>query len=401
MEHSASLAVLPQLRARITPNGGVILTQKFIDGMEKYAEYWDGPVTAFMEPTEVASSNLDEVESDRAKLPFKVEVVSFADPKLTQLLASHRLVLGSVCYEQNGLADLCRSIGVPCIYVAEYSLKTRFQIVHSDVTNPVISLRRQWWEFGQERRRRRAIRVASGIQCNGTPTFDAYRSINANPLLFFDSRVTEDMVIDEASLVERAEAVNPGAPLRLLFSGRFIPMKGVDHLVPVAANLRRLGVSFEMTICGGGELEPRIKADIERLMLGDCVKLAGVLDFKTELIPLTKHSADLFICCHRTGDPSCTYLEAMSCGVPIVGYDNEAFRGIVRESAVGWLAPMNRPEQVAETIAKLSKDRAVLLDAGSQAAEFGRRHTFERTFKARIEHMNSCSAPTKACPMAT
>ena len=189
-----------------------------------------------------------------------------------------------------------------------------------------------------------------------------------------------------------------GDPLRLFFSGRLAPMKGADHLVQVAAELRRLGVPFGMTICGGGELEARIRTDIERLGLGDCVKLAGILDFKDELVPLTKHETDLFICCHRTGDPSCTYLEVMSCGVPIVGYDNEAFRGIVRESGVGWLAPMDRPETVAGKIAELSRDRAGLLDASRRAAEFGRRHTFEQTFRARIEHMRSCSAGARAVP---
>jgi len=400
MDHSTTLAVLPSLSARITRSGGVVLTEKFIDGMQKYLEHWNGPVTAFMEPTHVPSSNLDEVETDPAKLPFKLEVVSFADSKLGQLVAGHRLALGSVSYRQNHLGALCRSIGVPCVYIAEYSLKARFQVVQSAVRNPLISLRRHWWEFNQERRHRRAIRLASGIQCNGMPTFEAYRWINPSPFLFFDTRVTEDMLITEGELAERAEALKRGDPLRLLFSGRLILMKGADHLVQVAAELRRLGVPFEMTICGGGVLEPRMRADVQRLGLGDCVKLAGILDFKAKLVPLTKHHTDLFVCCHRSGDPSCTYLEVMSCGVPIVGYDNEAFQGIVHESGVGWLGPMNRPERIAEKIAELAKDRAGLLDASRRAMEFGRRHTFDRTFKARIEHMKSCSALTAARPVA-
>ena len=86
----------------------------------------------------------------------------------------------------------------------------------------------------------------------------------------------------------------------------------------------------------------------------------------------------------------------MSCGVPIVGYDNEAFEGIVKESAAGWLSPMNRPETLAETIARLANDRPALLEASRRAADFGRRHTFDRTFKARIEHMKSCLEPSLA-----
>jgi colanic acid/amylovoran biosynthesis glycosyltransferase len=396
MGHKTTLAVLPALKARITPSGGIVLTQKFVDGMQKYVEYWDGPVAAFMEPAHVPTSNLDEIEIDPAKLSFTLEVVPFADPQLGQLLAGHQLVLASVSSRQNHLGALCRSSGVPCVYVAEFSLQTRLQAVRSEVKNPLISLRRQFWEFNQERRYRRAIGLSSGIQCNGTPTFEAYRSINPSPFLYFDTRVSEDMLVTASDLAERAGTAKQGNPLRLLFSGRLIAMKGADDLARVAADLRRLGMSFEMIICGGGALEPQIKADIERHGLGDRVKLAGILDFKTELVPLTKKWADLFVCCHRTGDPSCTYLEVMACGVPIVGYANEAFQGIVRESRAGWLVPMNQPRRVAEKIAELSNDRALLLDTSNRAIEFSRRHTFEQTFKARIEHMQSCSAPTKA-----
>jgi colanic acid/amylovoran biosynthesis glycosyltransferase len=86
----------------------------------------------------------------------------------------------------------------------------------------------------------------------------------------------------------------------------------------------------------------------------------------------------------------------MSCGVPIVGYDNEAFVGVRRESGAGWLVPMNHPERVAQKIAELNKDRAGLLDASRRAVEFGHLHTFERTFKPRVEHMKSCDASRTA-----
>ena len=239
---------------------------------------------------------------------------------------------------------------MPFIYITEYSLKTRLQVVRSGVRNPVIALKRQLWELNQERKQRKTVRLASAIQCNGTPTFEAYRSLNSDALLYFDSRITERLLISDNELAARAQAVKRGDPLRIIFSGRLISMKGADHLLKVAAELRRLGVPFELTICGGGELEPVVKADIVRLHLSDCVKLAGILDFRDELVPLTKHETDLFLCCHRSGDPSCTYLEVLSCGVPIVGYDNDAFRGIVRESVpAGFRRSIDRSDSRPES----------------------------------------------------
>jgi colanic acid/amylovoran biosynthesis glycosyltransferase len=90
----------------------------------------------------------------------------------------------------------------------------------------------------------------------------------------------------------------------------------------------------------------------------------------------------------------------MSCGVPIVGYDNEAFRGLRHGSGIGWLAPISRPEQIVAKIAELNADRSGLLDALSRAVESGRRHTFEWTLRARVEHMKSCARPTPARPLS-
>ncbi len=183
-----------------------------------------------------------------------------------------------------------------------------------------------------------------------------------------------------------------GGPLRLLYSGRLAPMKGADHLVRVASKLRSLHVPFELTICGDGPLEPQIRADITRLRLEDCVKLTGVIDFETELTPLTKHQADLFVCCHRQGDPSCTYVDVMSCGVAFVGYDNEALQGIVRHSAAGWMVPMDRTDRLAEKIAELSANCAEIVNAARKSLEFARKHSFEQTFRRRIEHLKACAA---------
>ncbi len=396
MNRSETLAVLTPLPIRVTPSGGVIITKKFVNGMKEYSNYWDGPISAFMEPTDVPTTNLDEYEVDPEQLPFKLEVVTYSDPKLRSLLAGHRLVLASVDYRQTHLAELCRSIGVPCVYVSEFALKTRIQANLASNVNPIIKLRRCWWEYNQERKNRKAIAKAAGIQCNGTPTFEAYRVISPSPLLFFDNRMDEDLIITDDELAKRIEELERGGPLRLLFSGRIISMKGADHLPRVADELRRLQVPFEMTIYGGGDLEGRVKAEIDRRQLGDLVKMRGTIDFKSELVPYTRRHVDLFVCCHRTGDPAGTYLDVMLCGVPIVGYENEAFSGIVRESGVGWITPMNRPEKVAEAIAGLNRDRSAISDASRRALEFGRRHTFAETFKVRIEHMKSCSAPIEA-----
>jgi colanic acid/amylovoran biosynthesis glycosyltransferase len=390
-----SLAILPALAAGSGANGNVRLTQKFIDGMNLYAEYWPGRVVAYLERNDDRSSNLDEVDVNPSDLSFGYEIVSYTDPKMGELLAKHEAVLGSTdAYRQIPLADLCRSLGVPFLFTSEYSFNTKWQIICAGTNNPVRRLRRLWWSMNQERRLRQAIRIASGIQCNGTPTYDDYSKLNSRRLLFFDTRVAESMLVTEDELSERTASLLKGEPLRLMFSGRLIPMKGADDLIRVAEALRRLGVRFHLTICGNGTLTDSIRADIARRGLSDFVSYAGVLDFKRELVPMTKQKVDLFLCCHRSGDPSCTYTETMACGVPIIGYANEAFQGIVRESGTGWAVSMNRPDRMAAEIARLNSDRRALAEAAHKSLEFARAHTFERTFRARIDHLSSFRSPS-------
>jgi glycosyltransferase involved in cell wall biosynthesis len=240
-----------------------------------------------------------------------------------------------------------------------------------------------------------AIRQAAGVQCNGTPTYDVFRRANTNALLYFDTRVTGPMLIGPGQLEERL-AASAGQPLRLLFSGRLIAMKGAADLIVVARELKAMGVPFQLTICGDGALLPVMRRQIGAWGLQGCVRLAGVLDFHEELIPHVQRHTDLFLCCHRQGDPSCTYLETMSCGVPIVGYDNEAFEGVVKTSGCGWLVPMNDPWAMATKVAELAPDREQLRRVALASLAFAADNTFDATFERRIAHLRAIARKSVA-----
>ena len=230
--------------------------------------------------------------------------------------------------------------------------------------------------------------MADGIQCNGSPTFNAYRKINKNALLYFDSRVQDDMLIKHDELAKRTQVCLTKTKLRILFSGRLLKMKGADHLILTAIQLRKLDVDFILYICGDGALFSSMQEMIEKHNLKDYVIMKGVLKFKEELLPFVKNEIDLFVCCHVQGDPSCTYLETLSCGVPIVGYANEAFAGVIEASGTGWATKMKRPDLLAIKIAQLESNRELLVKESQKSLAFASLHTFEKTFQKRILHIH-------------
>lgn len=388
---AATLFLLPALPTRPCANGSFVLTRKFIDGATEMSMRWPGPMVVLIDEAELQESNLDELAVHPSDLSFSLEPLPHDDAALVRRVRGGALAVVSLVDKHVRMGEVCKAAGVPLVVYTEYTLRTRLQIARIASVNPLVRWRRQWWEQRLQRQMEPVIHGADGLQCNGTPTDDAYRHLNANRLLYFDTRVREEMLVPMEVLERRTAELHTGRPLRLAFSGRLARMKGADHLPRVARELRRLGVPFVMDICGAGTLEPAIRRDIDKWRLREHVQMRGVLEFRSELVPFISRQVDLFVCCHRQGDPSCTYLETMSCGVPIAGYDNEAFNGLVRISKVGWLSPLDDPAALAARIAELAADRASLSDAAFNARSFAARHTFERTMDARVNHMLGAS----------
>jgi glycosyltransferase involved in cell wall biosynthesis len=381
-----NLIVVTPLKGVLRQNNRILLTQKFLEGMALYKELWGGPLTLVCRRAEQASDNLDNVEVEMGSAPFRTVCTDALDQSVQEVADSRSLVLASVNF--TNLSAICRAKGIPCVYISEYTLLTRVQIAREIQRTPLHG----WWhalrEFRLERAQKKAITISSGIQCNGTPTYQAYQALTPQPLLYFDTRISEDLMAPAPLLEERFARLRRDKKLHLVFSGRLKRMKGVHHLPQVAVHLRKLDIPFEMSVCGDGELGSQLRSEIEGLGLQDSFKLMGNLDFKSELIPFVTKHADLFVCCHVQGDPSCTYLETMACGVPIVGYSNEAFEGLVQAAGAGWATPLHRPTDLAEQIASLHRDPEKIRAASERSLAFAREHTFEKTFRRRIDHLN-------------
>jgi glycosyltransferase involved in cell wall biosynthesis len=380
-----SLAVLTALPCKPKGSGRFELTQKFIEGMQAYARAWDGRVVACFDAAANDLSDLDRITVSTSDIDFDIRILPFGATFYAEL-AGRGVVLGN----HHRLPELARrssELGVASVYNPEYTLRTRLQFIRASRPNPLRRLRGAVWELQEEARLTQQIRLAQGLQCNGLPSYLAYGRLNRAPLLYFDSRVkTADLVSDDELLVQNQRRAQ-SSPLHLVYMGRLIPAKGADHLLDVAVALRELEVPFRMTICGDGPLGPGMKRRIVEAGLGGSVEMPGVLDFTRELLPFLKREADLFVCCHRQGDPSCSYLEAFACGVPIVGYDNEALQSLLGTADAGASSPLDRPLPLAQLIARVHGDRRLLCTWGHRARTFAAEHTMERTFDARIAHL--------------
>lgn len=368
--------------------GRLLLDDKFVSGMALHSAQWAGPVRAVLREAAAGAMPFSSAV-DPGVLPFEVTILAPDAPLASALRDGPGVILCSAdVAEQLPVAEAARARGLTVVYGIEYTLDTRLQVARLDRDRGLA--RRLWsmvWNLRQERHRRAVLRGADGIQMNGFPAERDYARLNPLPLRYLDNRMTLDMMATQADMQARRDRHAGGEPLRLIHSGRLEPMKGGHLLVPLAQALDRAGVAFTLDIYGAGSLQDAIGADIAAGGLSGRVRLHGPVPFETELVPLSRTTADLFVSCHVQSDPSCTYLEAMGCGLPVAGFSNRMLSALVADSGGGWCAPMGDVAALAALIGGLARDRAAVVARADAALAYARQHDFTAEFDARMRHL--------------
>jgi colanic acid/amylovoran biosynthesis glycosyltransferase len=385
VKDSALLVVSLPLQA-IRQGGALFLDDKAVAGLKLYSTYWHGRVRCIFREGGAAIDFGSRY--DPASLPFEIVTIAETAPIPDALLHDAVVVLASGDNHYDlPLAKQCRMLHVPLVFGIEYTLETRLQII---ALGDVPLINKLWsiaWAIKTEMVRRRAFALTDALQANGTPAAKSFAKVNRDILMYFDSRMSMSMIASDSQVAAKAKRCEAGEPLRLAFSGRLERSKGADQLVPLAQRLVARGVDFRLDVFGKGSLAAEMRDEVQRNELTDYLTIHEPLQFATELVPWMRDYADLFICCHPQADPSCTYLETLGCGVPIVGYLNPAFEGIMHIADVGWLVPTGDLDALADAIATLAVSRETIAPKARAALAFAAKHNFEETFFNRVAHL--------------
>ncbi len=384
------LGIIVTYRATRDPDGVITASDKFLAEMSAYAERWAGPVDVYVAITDLVfevlgTSPLPEPEGNLAYHAVPEEEFGFGviDPLPDVLMTAVDDPLHKV-------PKLCRDLPVATVAGVEYTLKTRFQV--TTATRPDLKGRLGGlkWNIGQEARILGAIRHADGLQANGYPAYEYYGRFSKSAMVYLDNRARESAMPSLDHVKARVGSLRASdRPLRLAFTGRLEARKGPLQTVEVATELRDRGVDFTFLVAGDGPQRPEIERAVAAAGLTQRFELPGVLDFDSELVPRLRDDVDIFFCPHPQGDPSCTYVETLAGGVPIVGYANEAVEALAERTVGVKSVPVGRPASAAEAIALLGSNPSELEQRSAAALGFARSHSFEREYDARVKHFLS------------
>ena len=370
----------------LVADGMLTVDRKFHTGMLNYAEHLKYRIITVNPLARASGQIMDGVTVPLVKLPYAVEPVQCdlrmnlegsEVKRLRQVIAGSALVYGNGF----GAAKIARELAVPYIPMIEYDLQTQITVTTAGVRNLAKrAVRTARCLLDYTTVQLSDISRAHSVHCNGYPIFDVASRYNPNTLLYLDSRMSRDMIISDEELRQRCYN-RPGRPLRLLYSGRYERMKGADDAVMVALACFQQGLDIEMHCYGQGSLKPSMlklaSARADRIHIHDAVPYP-------QLVQIAR-TFDLFVCCHIQNDPSCTYLESIGAGLPIAGYANKMWLGLLKASGAGVASPLHRHRMLA---ALIRDSLGQLSEMSHRAVAFARAHNFEREFARRIAALN-------------
>jgi glycosyltransferase involved in cell wall biosynthesis len=138
-----------------------------------------------------------------------------------------------------------------------------------------------------------------------------------------------------------------GGPRRVIGVGALYEAKGWDYLLEAVALLSRRRDDFRLEIVGDGELREESEALARRLGIGELVTFRGWAP--KEEVPELLRGADLFVMTSRYDSNPCAVIEALACGLPVVGTAVGGIPGMIGDGG-GLLAEPRNPQSIADQI---------------------------------------------------
>jgi glycosyltransferase involved in cell wall biosynthesis len=167
-----------------------------------------------------------------------------------------------------------------------------------------------------------------------------------------------------------------GGPVRLLFLGRLVKLKGIDVLLEALASKTCRDKNWELTIAGDGEMEI-YRAQVEALGLASRVRFTGWLDHTGCLRELL--AADVLVQPSLFEGLPMSILEAMAGGLPIVATPVGSVSDAIQDQVTGILVPPGDCRALAQALTQVIEDPALRRRLG-----VGARQMYEQQFDIAI-----------------
>lgn len=137
--------------------------------------------------------------------------------------------------------------------------------------------------------------------------------------------------------------------VKIIFTlGNLIKRKGFNYLIDAMEQICNQRDDVLCFIGGAGSEKGDLQGQIDRLRLGEKVKLLGSVP--SDILPLWMNACDLFVLPSLSESFGVVQIEALACGKPVVSARNRGSEEVVISDEYGLLVEPADPEDLAEAI---------------------------------------------------
>lgn len=201
--------------------------------------------------------------------------------------------------------------------------------------------------------------------------------------------------VDTQRFAPPALARPASGTLKVLFVGRLVAVKALPLLLDALAALRAQGRRIELEVIGEGPLREDWQRHARRLGLDEGLRWLGARDAAGVVAAMQR--ADVFCLPSVRESGGAVLLEAMSCGLPVIGMDFGGPAELI-DTAVGWKLPMPDPHTATagliQALAEAQDQPLARMARGRQARErMLALHSWSARLDAAERLYGRCSRP--------
>jgi colanic acid/amylovoran biosynthesis glycosyltransferase len=158
--------------------------------------------------------------------------------------------------------------------------------------------------------------------------------------------------------------------MHILSVGSLVEKKGHEYLIDACAQLADKGFKFQCSIVGGGSLQEKLQAQINKYSLQGIITLHGAKN-QAQILDLYRHS-DIFVLACVTalnGDIDgipVVLMEAMAMQIPVITTPVTGIPELVQDGKNGFLVPERDAGALALAIERLINDKSLRNKLGQQ-----------------------------------
>lgn len=175
--------------------------------------------------------------------------------------------------------------------------------------------------------------------------------------------------VDTSTFIPRPSLKNERPTI--IFVGKIVPNKGVEELVEACAGLLKSFPDLQLCLAGSGDesLLNKLKQKALQSNGASFLELKGYV--KKEDLPAELARASVFASpSWYEGGPGFVFLEAMSCGLPVIGCSGSGIDEIVTNGVNGLLVPPKNSKALEEALLKILSNSQLMETMGANARNY-------------------------------